>query len=243
MERRPGVRRLPLCLAEQRAVRRLLRWAAVYGGRGSPGREETGLCPWHLHDITAIGGPHVPAIIAANAEAWTGRLARFRRLLGEGREGRRTAGPYLLRAPRCRACDEEEIAGCRQAALLAAQVRDPVRARAYEHAHGVCLHHALAFGDALPARARTLLNARLAQLRWEVDEALRKQDWHTRHEVRGAEMAIGRRAPTLLDGRAYAGLPDPWAEPENHSTDPEGPQTEPHNDTAPATWRTQWSST
>lgn len=156
----------------------------------------------------------------------------------EGRDGRRSARADLTRPSRCRACDEEATAGRRQLALLKVQLRDPVRARAYEYTHGVCLRHALAHGDALPAPARSLLDARLALLRWEVDEALRKQDWHTRHEVKGAEMTVGRRAPTLLDGRTYAGLPAPRAQTEDQSTDPHESDDAP----APATRRTQWSS-
>ncbi|WP_413802151.1 hypothetical protein [Streptomyces iranensis] len=40
-----------------------------------------------------------------------------------------------------------------------------------------------------------------------MDEWSRRQDWHTRHEAKGAETAVGRRAPSLLDGHVYAGLP------------------------------------
>lgn len=228
----------PLCLAEQRAARRLLRWIATSTGHGEPAREEATLCPRHLHDIAAIGGPNLPAVMAVNAGTWLSRLARFRKLMTEGRDGRRSARADLTRPSRCRACDEEATAGRRQLALLKVQLRDPVRARAYEYTHGVCLRHALAHGDALPAPARSLLDARLALLRWEVDEALRKQDWHTRHEVKGAEMTVGRRAPTLLDGRTYAGLPAPRAQTEDQSTDPHESDDAP----APATRRTQWSS-
>jgi inorganic pyrophosphatase len=201
----------PLCLAEQRAVRRLLRWMATSNGHGDLGREETGLCSRHLHDLTATGGDNVAAILAVNADTWLARLVRFRRRLTEGRDARRSAGPELTRAASCRACEEEATAGRRQLALLAAQVHDFVGAQAYAHTHGVCLRHAVTHHGALPAAARSLLEARLAQLRWEVDEALRKQDWHTRHEVKGAEMRVGRRAPTLLDGRVFAGLPAPPA--------------------------------
>ncbi|MET8405371.1 hypothetical protein [Streptomyces sp900116325] len=197
----------PLCLAEHRAARRLLMWAATATDRGLPAREESALCARHLHDLTAIGGPNVEAVLADNRDQWNARLIRFRRLLGEGKKGRANAGPYLLSVPRCRACDEERTAVRRQAALLTAQLHDPVHAREYGHTHGICLRHALDLRGGLPPPAQEVLTARLALLRWEVDEALRKQDWHTRHEVKGAEMSVGQRAPTLLDGRVYAGLP------------------------------------
>ncbi|OPF77312.1 hypothetical protein VT50_0221265 [Streptomyces antioxidans] len=197
----------PLCLAEHRAARRLLRWAATSTDSRRPAREETGLCPRHLHDLTALGGPSVSAVVADNRARWSDQLTRFRESAPRGRAARRTAAAQLLRPPDCRACAEEHTAVRRQAALLAAAVRDPVRARAFEHAHGICLRHALDHSGALPSLVRTVLDARLALLRWEVDEWSRRQDWHTRHEAKGAEMAVGRRAPSLLDGHVYAGLP------------------------------------
>ncbi|MGP3971893.1 hypothetical protein [Streptomyces sp. 6N223] len=199
----------PLCLAGHRAARRLLRWAATTTGAGHPTREETALCPRHLHDLDSVGGPKVPALLADNAEAWRDRLARFSRQAATGRAGWRAAAERLPAEGRCRACEEERTASGRQAALLVAALSDPVRVRAYERAHGICLRHALAWDGPLPEPVAGVLAARLAWLEWEVTEALRKQDWHTRHEAKGAEMAVGRRAPTLLDGRVYAGLPAP----------------------------------
>jgi hypothetical protein len=239
----------PLCLAGHRAARRLLRWAATTTGSGHPTPEETGLCPRHLHDLDAVGGPNVPALLAANAEAWRARLARFGREAGRGggRAGRRAAAARLLAPGRCRACEEERTAHARQAALLAAALHDPVRARAYEHAHGVCLHHALATGEGPPPpeAAMVVLRARLALLDWELTEALRKQDWRTRHEVKGAEMAVGARAPTLLDGRVYAGVPAPNGEHAHEEEEAEAgeavAEAEAEEDTTAR--RPRWSST
>ncbi len=185
----------PLCLAEHRAARRLLRWAATADdSRQAAGRQAEGtsaLCPRHLHDLAGLDGPHVGALLAENAETWRDRLA----------------GGARPRTAACRACEEERLAHARQAALLTAALRDPVHARAYEEAHGVCLRHVLVWGGAPPAPVRTALGARLALLGWELAEARRKQDWRTRHEVKGAEMTSGSRAPTLLDGRVHAGSP------------------------------------
>ncbi|MFT9821174.1 hypothetical protein [Lysinibacillus sp. NPDC056185] len=199
----------PLCLAEHRAARRLLTWTATATGRGGPAHEESVLCARHLHDLTAIGGPNVQAVLSENRSQWDARLNRFRRLLGEGRKGHAHTGPCLLSEPRCRACDEEREAVRRQAALLTAQLHDPVHAREYGHAHGICLRHALDWQGPQPPPVQEVSAARLALLRWEIDEALRKQDWHTRHEVKGGETSVSVRAPTLLDGRIYAGLPAP----------------------------------
>lgn len=56
----------PLCLAEQRAAHAA---AALdrhqHRARGT-GQEEATLCPRHLHDIAAIGGPNLPAVMAVN---------------------------------------------------------------------------------------------------------------------------------------------------------------------------------
>jgi hypothetical protein len=201
----------PLCLAGHRAARRLLRWAATTTGTGHPTREETRLCPRHLHDLAALAGPgrNAAALLADNADAWRDTLTGFRKRTAGGRRERGTAAAYLLTPSRCRACEAEDTAHTRQAALLAAALRDPVHARAYEQAHGVCLRHVLTWDGPPPALVGTVLRARLAWLGWELAEVRRKQDWHTRHEIKGAEMTIGPRAPTLLDGRVYAGLPAP----------------------------------
>ncbi|MEV7205340.1 MULTISPECIES: hypothetical protein [unclassified Streptomyces] len=200
----------PLCLAEHRTTHRFLTWAATATGRGQPAREETGLCPPHLHDLATIGGPNTTAVIQDNRDTWNRRLTRYQQLITARRTDRRDANAYLLAAPRCSACDARHAAGRRQAALLDAALLDPVRARTFEHAHGICLHHALT-GPTLAPLAHDVLTARLALLRWEVDEVLRKQDWHTRYEPRGAETTVTVRAPTVLDGRVYAGLPVPPA--------------------------------
>jgi hypothetical protein len=217
----------PLCLAEHRAARRLLRWAASSTGTGHPTSDETRLCPRHLHDLAGLDGPNIPAMLDDNAEAWRGELARFQRRAATGRAAHRAAQASLRAEPRCRACEEERTARARQTALLVAALDDPVRARAYEHAHGVCLRHALGWDGPLPHLVGRVLHARLAWLGWEVTEALRKQDWHTRHETKGAEMTIGRRAPALLDGRVHLGLPAPHGTPPPPTADQETPRETP----------------
>lgn len=72
-----------------------------------------------------------------------------------------------------------------------------------------------------------MLTARLAALGWEIKEALRKQAWRTRHEIRGAEMDIGRRATTGIDGRTYFGLPLRDDTAFTHYTEPSLPGTRP----------------
>lgn len=229
----------PLCLAQERSVRRLLQWMATRVGRGAPNEEERRLCPRHLYDIDAIGGPGLPPVLEVATGQWQDRLTRFRRLLTQGKGAPQTAGAELTATVRCRACAEQELAEARQLGLLTAQLQDPVQAQKYAVTHGVCLRHAAAHRNRLPAGARSLLVARLAQLSWEVDEALRKQDWRTRHETRGAEATVDRRAPTLLDGQVWAGMPPPSTSAEDPTPHPR----EPHEETAPNARRDQWSST
>ncbi|MYQ75820.1 MULTISPECIES: hypothetical protein [unclassified Streptomyces] len=199
----------PLCLAEHRATWRLLRWAAAATGPGRPAREECALCAPHLYDLAAIGGPNVDAVLAENRSQWDARLSRFGRALSESRKAQTQLGAHLLSAPRCRACDAGDEAAQRQASLLVAQLHDPVQAERYGHEHGICLRHALNWQGRPPAVVREVSTARLALLRWEIDETLREQDWHTRHEIKGSAARVSARAPTLLDGRIYAGLPAP----------------------------------
>ncbi|MFJ7280574.1 hypothetical protein [Kitasatospora sp. NPDC098663] len=223
----------PVCLAEQRAVRRLLCWQAR--DRDPTTRasgQETELCAGHLHDLTAVGGPRVDEIVGVNGQRARTDLTRHLDRGGTGADltrhlDRGGTGADLTRhldrggtgadlaavQPHCRACAEEERAGLREYALAAAALTDPLRARRFEHAHGLCLHHVLTWpgGTPPPTSVAVVLRARLALLGWEIDEALRKQDWRTRHEVRGSETSAGLRAPALLDGRVYAGLPAPDA--------------------------------
>ncbi|MFE6668452.1 hypothetical protein ACFVFH_33445 [Streptomyces sp. NPDC057697] len=226
----------PLCLAEHRSVRRLSTWAAATA-HGPPSGEESVLCARHLHDLAAVGGPNVAAVLAANRDQWDARFGRFRRLLGEGGRRRADAGPDLLSAPRCRACEEQRTAGLGQTALLAAQLQDPVRAEEYTHTHGICLRHALNWRGAREGPVHAVLAGRTALLRWEIDEVLRKQNWRTRHETVGAEREVVRRAPTLLDGRIYAGLPAP------HDAVPVAGSDDAPKSQALDTRRTPWSST
>ncbi len=199
----------PLCLAQHRGVRRLLIWAVAAQGHGRPASEESILCARHLHDLAAVSGPNAEALFRANADAWRTRLVRFAGPPQDGTPAQGRAVALLLAAPPCRACEEERLCAVRQRALLTAQLLDDRQARAYARSHGICLHHALTWTGPLPDVVRSVLSGRMAVLGWEVDEALRKQDWRTRHEPRSDEVTVGRRAPTLLDGRVYGGLPPP----------------------------------
>lgn len=116
----------------------------------------------------------------------------------------------LTRAVRCRACEEGPAAGRCWLALPAAQTLDPVGGRAYARTHGVCLRHALAHRNALPAAARSLLDVRLAQLRWEVDGAAQAGLAHPargqgrRDDGRPPRAAAASNSTGLLQSERYA---------------------------------------
>lgn len=123
----------------------------------------------------------------------------------------------------CPACSALAATERRETALLVAALRDRPTGRRYEASHGACLHHVLS----APALAehplvREVVSARLAVLRWELEEADRKRAWPFRHEPRGPEASAWLRAPALLDGRTFEGGPpvDTRDRPEEGSTRP-----------------------
>jgi len=89
-----------------------------------------------------------------------------------------------------------------------ARLLDSAFVRRYEKRHGLCARHVLAMaagpGRDLAARA---LEARLASLAWEIDEAARKRSWSFRHESAGDEETAWLRVAAQLDGRTFLGGP------------------------------------
>ena len=205
----------PSCLAERQAVRGALEWLAT-----STALEpwELRLCAGHLgtlHALDALTGRRVAAALAAEWSAALGRyaaaaagpsgrgpLARLR-----ARRASSSALQNLLGNRACRACDVAGEAGARAGELLLAAIADPELAAAYGRSHGLCLHHVSALPvvgqDGLPLK---VLRARLALLRWELEEAERKRSWFARWEPAGSEAGAWRRLPGLLGG-ADAGFP------------------------------------
>jgi hypothetical protein len=115
--------------------------------------------------------------------------------------------PRRRRVPRpCRACetadrDEEEAL-----AALAAFIDDPELAAAYRSSAGLCLEHTFALCRRLkpPKRARVVAEERdrIARLRAEVREFIRKNDYRFRGEPWGDEKTAPQRAVQKLAGDA-----------------------------------------
>ena len=144
---------------------------------------------------------------------------RPRRLLDVLRAGlespesrlRRLLARAILDRP-CPACEALRTRTHRLADLLARALHDPETARVYRDGRGVCLHHlpvlvaACRTGDEALLSLETALT-RLEVLRWELEEALRKESWSVRYETEGGEQTAGRRASEQLAG---SGLEDGW---------------------------------
>jgi hypothetical protein len=198
----------PSCAAAREAERRVLEWTAT-AAELEPW--ELRFCAPHLatlHALDALTGRRVAHTAAGE---WAGALRRFQE--AAGRTPRRgPLGRLLPAAPddalanllgnrACRACDVAQVAGARMSALLAAAVGERGVAGVYARAHGLCLRHV----EALPPAARAgavveTLQARLATVGWELDEANRKRSWFSRWEPAGLEATAWRRLPGLVDG-------------------------------------------
>ncbi|MEU6443153.1 hypothetical protein [Streptomyces sp. NPDC047046] len=194
----------PVCLARERAGRRLLSWEARMEGGFGPRDAEVQMCRRHLHDFARLSGPGVLAVIARHHERVRDRWRRFQ--MRQERGDRAEALQHLEPLP-CHVCREERSAEGRYAALVAAALLDPDMAHAHTTSHGLCLRHVMRARELLPAPALTCIRARLELTRWEVTETLRKQEWRARHEKAGAETTAAFRSTTHLDGRIGCGLP------------------------------------
>ena len=94
-------------------------------------------------------------------------------------------------------------------ALLAALLEDAGGRRAFEGGYGLCVRHAaqaLPQSDArrIASIVATTLHARLALLRWELEEQLRRGAWQARPEPRGTESSAWLRAPARFAGSGGA---------------------------------------
>ena len=102
----------------------------------------------------------------------------------------------------CPLCVRTHEAGQRALALLMALIEYPDGRRAFESGYGLCVRHA-AQATAMPDAAALgdivahTMHARLALLRWELEEQLRRGAWQARPQRRGVEfggLVQGRRA-------------------------------------------------
>jgi hypothetical protein len=111
----------------------------------------------------------------------------------------------LRRGRACPLCVRAREAGERALALVAALVESTGGRRAFESGYGLCVRHAaraMAMPDA-PALGDIVaqtVHARLALLRWELEEQLRRGAWQARPQRRGVESGAWLRAGPRFAG-------------------------------------------
>jgi hypothetical protein len=222
---RRRLRRLSCCaicaeIADARAE--WLGWLA--GASENTGRisDVLPLCRDHVWQARAIAGPALaPALIAivqreaeqrlvfaANAAVAYGEsrrlLDRLARALGAAPARRAVLGS-LNRSRECPLCVRVREAGERALLLVAALIESADGRRAFESGYGLCVRHAaqaMVMPDPPALReivARTT-RARLAVLRWELEEQLRRGAWQARPTRRGVESGAWLGAGTRFVG-------------------------------------------
>ncbi|SDS93829.1 hypothetical protein SAMN04489717_4418 [Actinopolymorpha singaporensis] len=207
----------PMCAAGHLAEWRCLHWlVGLSADEAAELRGEATLCAEHLADLAGVritsgdvgavrlteDGLLAPVaqVIEHVAQLWSKDLRTFvGRLDGASASAARAAAADVGQWIRCHLCERRAAAVQRTERLLGLVAADPAYAERLRDAHGVCLRHGL--GTRLPAAWQQLLRARTGLLCYELEEAERKAGWDARWEIRGAEMAVWRRAPYLLDGQ------------------------------------------
>ena len=128
-------------------------------------------------------------------------------VLSAPHRGGRAALASLRQGRECPLCVRMREAGERALRLLVALIEYDDGRRAFESGYGLCVRHAAqvmampeaaAFGDIVTHTT----HARLALLRWELEEQLRRGAWQARPTRRGVESAAWLRA-----GARFAGTP------------------------------------
>ena len=184
------------------------------------------LCRDHVSQAHAVAGPVLaPALAAvvlgeaeqrlAFAAASTAACRGSRRLLDRiggafgAASGRRAALASLRRGRECPLCVRAREAGERALSLIAVLVESAGGRRAFESGYGLCVRHAAqamampdasVFGDIVADTT----HARLALLRWELEEQMRRGAWQARPQRRGVESAAWLRAGVRVSPAPYS---------------------------------------
>jgi hypothetical protein len=161
-------------------------------------------------DVLTTVGRLLEKAQPAEAGRPRGPVAGALRLGGNGEAG---AAGGLLPEGLCPACREQAASESRLLDTLLGHLSEPDFRAAYVASSGLCLPHLVgALGRGRGATAADLLvieRERLAGLRAELEEYLRKKRHENRHEPRGAEQTAPRRAVL-----ATAGAPGVWWPPQ-----------------------------
>ena len=211
----------PVCAEADRVEWRYLSWlAGAVPQDAAEQRADVTLCPRHLgdlsnqrrsDDVTGVeltgDGLLVPVatVIDHVAGQWRRGLQAYLQRLDAGAWSSERAARIIGHGGTCQLCARRSAAVTRQLRLLDLVAANPAYEGRLAAAHGVCLRHGFAMDLAMPWQR--LLRARIGLLSYELDEAERKTRWDARWEVRGTEMAVWQRAPTLLDGAVLGPVP------------------------------------
>jgi hypothetical protein len=207
----------PLCAAADRTEWRYLHWLAGLGTQGRHDavdvRADAMLCPRHLGDLAHLrhqgdisalpltdDGLLVPVagVIEHVAGVWRTNLQAFVQHVDTRTWSSTRDAVHIRPAAPCQVCVRRVAAVDRAMRLMHLTAADAAHADRVSQSHGVCLRHATS--TQLAPVWRRLAGARVGLLSYALDESERKSRWDARWEARGAEMAIWRWAPLLLDG-------------------------------------------
>jgi hypothetical protein len=214
----------PVCLAAGVAGRDYLAWflAGSEADDRSLDSDPGELCSTHLHDVAHAASSQVdnPAvqrkrsIRVAQLERFLARLAEMppteRQRRRSNHDALASIREELATRPYCPACHAREGVERAQRDLITASLALTTVRERYEHAHGLCVRHAMRVADGSASRvARQHADARLATIAWEVQETSRKYAWAFRHESSGFEQDGWLRGMAQIDGRVFDGAPAP----------------------------------
>jgi hypothetical protein len=226
---RRRLRRLPscaICAEIADAVAQWLRWLAQQAESDGELTDVLPLCRHHVWQARVAGAPALaPRLAKVALREAEERLVYAERAFAAARGSsalqqavrRLWRGPAsgdgvqaaLGRGRECPLCRRMREAGDRGIALVAALLEDAAGRRAFENGYGLCVRHsaqAMTMREARPVTSivASTLHARLALLRWEVEEQLRRGAWQARPEQRGTESSAWLRAPSRFAGTAGA---------------------------------------
>ncbi len=213
----------PICVLRGEAVHRYLD-SFLYESVNDVGLRQTllrsrGFCRAHAWELVPFGDSLGTAIVYKDqVDAAIRDVHEAARAAGTWRprglrrwDGARDGGPAAVlrrrRTPEvpCPACQVGAEAQARYVSALLEHLDDPTMREAIRRSMFLCLPH---LADALeaartPAQARSLLEIaedRLARLRGELAELIRKRDYRFAHEPRGEEQTSWLRAIGQLAG-------------------------------------------
>lgn len=157
--------------------------------------------PAHLRRIAAARGaprPGLGALWRCLGPALRAALESPERRLADLRQ-------VALRTSDCPACRHLRTIAARTCDLLARSLADPATASRYQQSSGVCFRDlplalsACRDAEQVKALARAA-RVRLEVLQWELEEAMRKEDWSVRYEAKSTEQAAWERAVGQVSG-------------------------------------------